>query len=246
MRTHQLTILCFSSLIALCTAQSSEQRKPDPTATPEPNTVKKTMTEGWSDVKVEVVRGNKDHRTLVKGRRAVYKLTDNEDRSTFIPVVAIVAPESGATWVGPEQDRYIESGGVILGIRTILGGTILWRQSLVKPSAPPRKGAELRELSADFERAVDGATLLSSTLSGEPARTTSLRRTIEYPWFFSNGAGSSQPGKPTIRGAEVSGGSVQLKLADQTGEHRATVWIDIKTRKVTKTVEGGVQTFPKS
>lgn len=249
-------LVLLLSLSSPCDAQLPDEGKPAPSAgTPSsPGRMTKSIKETWKDVKVAVLRPGRPDPETVNARRAIYEL-DDEGRSTTIPVVALVAPASGTSWVGPEQDLYLETETGIVGF-DVLGGSLIWCESLLTSAGRGGGGRgvkatqkEAPEIAADFERNVTGTDLRNAIhpvdRKDREATVTRLRPAIKNPWMFTNGPLSSQGGTPKIVRAELAGKTVLLELTDQTGEFQATVWVDIETRKVTKVEEGPWETFPK-
>ena len=240
----------FVSLCSPCDAQSPDELNPAPkTSTQRPaGGVTKSIKETWKDVEVELVRPGKKRPETVNAKRAVYEVSDR-GRSRWFPVVAMVAPGSGAIWVGSEQDLYLETETGMIGFRVVVS-KLVWCESLLSSDGradAARKG--LPEVMAEFEREATGSDLLNTLRpadrEGRESMVTRLEPSIENPWMFTNGQLSAQAGTPKIVGAERSGESIKLELTDQTGQFSATVWIDIKTRKVTKAEEGPWDFFPK-
>jgi hypothetical protein len=59
------------------------------------------------------------------------------------------------------------------------------------------------------------------------------------PWLFQDQGHGSQFKATTIEAIDVSDGKLRLDLKNPTGSHKASVWIDLKTWQVVKTIQDG-------
>ena len=239
----------FLTLFLNCDASSTHEEAAPPMDSTQtsPDRTTKSIKEGWKDVKIELLRPGKQRLEVVNAPRAVYEL-EGAGRTTTIPVVAIVAPTTGSSWVGPEQSRYLETDAGIVGFHA-LGGKLVWCESLLADTGGAKETQKgIAEISADFERIVAGGELLNAmhqvNREVREATVTFLKPSITNPWMFTAGPLSSQGGTPKIVLAKLTDKTLHLELTDQTGQFRAAVWIDLKTRKVTKVEEGPWNLIP--
>jgi beta-lactamase regulating signal transducer with metallopeptidase domain/Leucine-rich repeat (LRR) protein len=194
--------------------------------------IKKSMKGPWKDAKVRVFRVGRKTAQLVAAKRAIWKLSA-EGRSWKRSVIAFVGPSCGLPWVGLEQDGYLDTGTAVSGFHTI-GGRINWHESIVKKDGKA-KARPMAAILAAFDRDVTVRELEAFNI--HPSHETPFNQLIKNPWMFSNGKYNSQPASPRITGGQFDGKSLKLGLTDVTGKFKATVWIDIKSRKVTKVEE---------
>jgi len=201
---------------------------------------KKQMT-SWGNTRSAVFCDGERTPSTVHAKKAVYDVEVREGVFTTIPVTAFVIPETGKIWMGPEQEYYIETDSGIVGFHMRLGGTIFWCKSLAKePARTVKTQSEKNDPSKGFERTVSGFSLFDAQIGADREarreRKTNLNQIISH-WFFSEGVASSQSGLARILRAELSGGLLKLDLANPTGEYKASVWIDVKSRKAIKADE---------
>jgi hypothetical protein len=199
--------------------------------------VEKTLRGDWQEVKREVIR-----------RGTVAPLIVNAHHGSFqvgkitIPVTTFAMPESGQQWVGPEQDCYVEIEKAVIGFR-ISGPELRWSQNLSKAAVPQQAIAQTsKDLATAFASNVDGSQLVESFTftktkpDEESGRVTSLLGVILERRFFARTPESSQPGNPRIVTAQMDDGLLKLDLTNESGEIKATAWIDLDSRTAVRAV----------
>lgn len=176
-------------------------------------------------------------------------------------VIAFVDPASGHVWIGPVHNfhpfnhLYIVTKDGIVGLRLTMDGVIVWRESLADVRSSEK--LSLEEVIARFGPEIDFARCESGYGSpGEADKVamrewsrrhgTDLRDHVFKPNFFlKHRSGGQQLGDTKIVGVTIEGDEVRLDLKNEAAKCTGSVWIDISSRKVTKAVDGDVQTCPK-
>lgn len=156
--------------------------------------------------------------------------------------VSVFVTEKGATWVGPQQDFYVETESGVVGGKK-WGDAVLWCESLLGKRA--NENSDLDTLLARFDKEVDGNALMTAYNGGYPRGESYLKRLTDFRWVLLNIYGQMPDSGGDISGVQVEGNTVRLDLKGCTAESSATVWIDITTKKLLKAVEDGKQVFPK-
>jgi hypothetical protein len=179
-------------------------------------------------------------------------------------VLAFVDPETGYAWIGSGFDAgqmfYLETeSGIVRGevdfAAMALGaprpdqkdvangamayGDLYWDRSLVpKVERGENIDAVIEQFNktnglqaAGFEMRQERSTVLENSLQGVE---TGLN-----PWLFQIERQGSRFKMTTVEAVEVSDGKVRLDLKNPTGSHQASVWIDLKTWQVVKTIQDG-------
>lgn len=238
--TGTLQFVLLLMLFALpCEAQNSVERKTFTVNTARQHRALNatlSVEEAWKDVKIRLLRLGGPPPEEAGAKRAVYVATSGKHKST-VPVIAFVAPTSGRSWVGPEQDVYVEAKTEIAGFH-LYARNLIWCENLWE-TAP--KTQSLAAVVAKFEQDVTAYQLLDAVHPFDEeerlATLTPLNR-IKNDWMFTAGRFSSQVGNPKIVSAEMDGRlTIKLELTDQTETFHATVWLNGKSRQVTKVVE---------
>ena len=63
------------------------------------------------------------------------------------------------------------------------------------------------------------------------------------PWLFQDEGRGSQFTVTTVEAIDVGDGKLRLDLKSPSGSHKASVWIDLKTWQVVKTIQDGKSAF---
>lgn len=246
-------IMGFAFLCAMvtpCEANCSKQRSKD-TMSDFYGTIQAQILirDTWEDVRIKLVRLPTQTVQEIEAKRAVFDVR-TERRTIKIAVVAIIAPKTGNSWIGPEQAGYIETDTGIVGFR-VIGSGLMWQEGLISGTqGVARQTSSMSQLLESFERDVTGSELFEAAFADEPekrkARTISLKPAIKNPWMFTNGKGSSQPGRPKVLDVDAGGkDTFKLTLTDQTEEFHAKIWMNVKARRMTKVEEGPWDYNPK-
>ena len=179
-------------------------------------------------------------------------------------VLAFVDPETGNAWVGSGFDVgqmfYLETesgifcgnvffvGPVALGaarrdihgvvVGSEVSGLIIWNRSFV---ASVKHGENVDAAIKQFNKNID----LKTVERMPEERRISLGDNLHQvengldPWLFQDEGRGSQFKATTIEAIDVSDGKLRLDLKNPTGSHKASVWIDLKTWQVVKTIQDG-------
>jgi hypothetical protein len=217
-----------------------EQADADTLKTENGKNVRVTLKEEWQNATIRVFRVGKKTADAVAGKRAVYEMS-TEGRSWTFPVIAFVGPSCGRPWIGPEHDGYLDTGEKVEGFQSI-GAHIQWYDRMDEEG---NDGQPLPERIKTFDRGFRGEHPANDW--GKKRRnyrnylrrgiSTELKPHIKYPWMFTNGPYDSQGAPAKITWGQMDGKSLKLDLTDPLGISKATVWIDVKSKKVTKAEE---------
>lgn len=214
-------------------------RQPEPVATSNDlernTTMNKRIKEGWRQATCKFLRRDEREPVSVTCKRAVYEIEFKEGMFHSVAVTAFLSPQSRIPWLGPEQEYYVETDTGVTGFQ-MRTGNVLWCESLAKVLGQQSSGKwTVDGLLTAFEENVSGTALFEASVASNPKteaeHTTDLRPAIKTLWFFADRPFSSGVGFPRIVAAERNNGQLRLDLTNQTGELKAAVLVDIKTRK---------------
>ncbi|MDF1812265.1 MAG: hypothetical protein P1V20_08625 [Verrucomicrobiales bacterium] len=180
-------------------------------------------------------------------KKAVYEYEVGTHGGAHVTVTAFVCSDTGNMWVGPNQAFYIDASSGVVGGTLINGGLLLWCESMIKNNKSPHSKNELDKAIDRFEKQVDLGALVEAEIGpagGGIMPLTDLREAFA-PWFFVDAPESSTVGNVMIVSVEVDAVKACLEISNLDSGRAGKVWINIKSRKVTKATEGGKQTFPK-
>jgi hypothetical protein len=220
-----------------------------------------TVKSNWMDAKVILYRTTGGAVQLYAKREIV--TVRFGPYTNDVNVVAFVDPDTGNAWVGSSFDFgqifYLETesgivcGNVFFGGAAALGaprrdingvivgsevsGRVNWDRSFV---ARVNRGETVDAAIEQFNK----HTELKSVDSGmRQERRTFLGDNLHRvenglnPWLFQDERHGSQFKITTIEAIDVSDGKLRLDLKSPTGNHKASVWIDLKTWQVVKTIQ---------
>ena len=200
-----------------------------------PENVEKKQVEKWKDSKVRLLRSGKQPAVVINAKRAVYEIRHGS-RKQIITVIAFSDLKSGTSWVGPEQDAYLEMQGKILGFR-FSGKKIRWCRSLLKHD--PK--ATLPDITDRVDQDVTGFSLLCAAAPSNERlaeeKPTRLGSHIKNRSMFTDGHFSAHYAPPIVTKFQWDEGLLKLSLTDQTKRFEAAVWIDVKSREIKKVFE---------
>jgi hypothetical protein len=239
MTAHILMLyLLFIGTIAKCTAQEVNNNKDIP--------MSKTLLVAWQNAaSPDVHSAARQQVGHFITKKASYRTQVNllKDWCINVSVTAFVS-DQGGIWAGPEQEFYVETQSGIVG-GTLRHGILLWCESLVSKRANER--CDINSVVARFEKEVDGPSLATAYNGGENRtaetllkRLTDLREFLTYKFFRDavNAGG-------VFQSSLITGDDLQLNLKSNDGLSTASLWLNLKTRKVVKSVVDGKQVFPK-
>ena len=222
-----------------------------------------TWTTKWMNTKVTLYRTTGGAVQLAAKRAGVTVLYGLYTNDT--DVVAFVDTDTGNAWIGEgfgidhrmfylETESGIVRGsvgfsrlelgaalvdehGVITGSRAF--GEVGWDRSCV---TSVKRGENVETAIDQFNKNDD----LKSVWRGfRTERRTLLGDNLDRvengldPWLFQGEQHGSQFTETTIEAVDVSDGKLRLDLKNPTGSHKVSVWIDLKTWKVLKTIQDG-------
>lgn len=217
----------------------------------------------WQEWSGEVLRRDGQPPEKVVGKKAECRLTHPSFRPgefTIVPITVFVT-RNGDMWVGHEQSFYLETDSGVVGIRT-RNRAVKWSVSLV---AKQNDKPVLEEILRRLESTVTAQEMASGVKAGTDRNKSHDRFSgldmLQHIYFCPNAVDDLHLAFSTITGLHavnveairVEGGELRMELRDgkypgikiPLGRYSATLWIDIKTRKVTKAIENGKQVFPK-
>lgn len=218
-----------------------------PSATPRTMKLKNVKHSTWTPITIEMLSTTAGTPEKMEARKTVFEYSGSFGTSTC-PVTAFVSSKSRAIWIGPEQDFHVELDSGITGGR-LVNGFLLWCDSIAhNQNATNDVDSAIRE----FESARELGELLAAEVPGpdfetKAKRSTDLRKVFNV-WAFSAGKENTAISRTTkLLTSEIHGKEKELKLTieNPASEFKGEVWIDVRTRKITKATEGGKQVFPK-
>jgi len=200
--------------------------------------INKERQGGWQDEKCQLVRRDNKGCIIIEAKSAIYDIKYENGGQHSVPVTVFCAPKSENSWVGPEQDLYIETAAGIVGLRIEETGIAFSTESLRKNASRILKSTTKLDDLTEFVENLAATDLVNAqigvNLEDRTSRRTDLRRVVKSHWFFDKGPGSSEGGKARILGAEIEGDQVRLRLENETRQLKADVWIEIKTNEAVK------------
>jgi hypothetical protein len=155
------------------------------------------------------------------------------DRSE-VPAVVFINPRTRHVWANREMDFYIETGSRIVGIIQHGGGYFEWRDSLIDTAAA---NVDLAEVAARLEREVDSDAAEFAELQYDLVdlqHEVGLRDDLGESFFDE---GRSDGPYVHVNRVTVNDGQLRLDLQSPSRDRRATVWIDLESRKATRAEE---------
>ncbi len=221
-----------------------------------------TVKTNWTDAKVTLYRTTRGTVQLAAKREVVTvcygPYTNDWD------VLAFVDPETENAWLGSsmviqpkfylETESGIVRGTVLFGGMALGGfspdehdvntngvmayGDVYWDRSLF---SSVKRGENVDAVIEQFDKN-NGLELVTEPKF--PEKTTVIENSLQRienglnPWFFVDERQGSQS-VTTIEVVDVSDGKLRLDLINPTGNHKASVWIDLKTWQVVKTIQDG-------
>jgi len=217
----------------------------------------------WQEWSGKMLRRDGQPPVKVVGKKAQCKVTGQyfgPNEFAIAPFTVFVT-DGGEVWAGPEQSYYLETASGVIGIRT-RSRAIEWCESLVSKQ---KDKTALEEILRHVESTMTAQEIRSGVKAGTDRNNSRDRFTgldmLQSIYFCPNAVDNLHVAFSTITGLHtvnvaairVEGGELHMELRDgkypgvniPLGRYSATVWIDIKTRKVTKAIENGKQVFPK-
>jgi len=212
--------------------------------------IKKRKQPQWESKSQAVHRvGNRSPADVVS-KEAIYEFEwgDPVHRASFA-VSAFAASAGGQVWVGPKQDFYIETDSCVVGGKLGRTGFFRWCESMVETKRGERQ-IGLKEAISRFDREVNLKAFFIFNERFDDSKwlelhLTDSRNVLKDRFFFADRLRGQQEAEVKIVAVEISGGEVRLDLQNVTAKRTGSVWIDIKSRKVTKAVEDNEVTFSK-
>jgi hypothetical protein len=224
-----------------------------------------TLKTNWTNKKITLYRTTGGAVRLEAKREVI---TEQAGLHTFdVDVFAFVDPDTGNAWVGhslssfgDKQAFYLETESGIHQAAVVFGkvalgavmpyqhdvtngimafGHIYWDGSFVEKV---KRGENADAVIEQFNKTND----LKSVATGmRRERITFIEDSLNRvetglnPWFFLDERHGSQFAMTTIEAIDVSVEKLRLDLKNPAGDHKASVWIDLKTWKVVKVVQDG-------
>lgn len=212
----------------------------------------------WKDVTIQVYSTGKDGQERVNGKSAYYHIRHSDAREVAamkkgygfelivrVPVTVFVT-KSGRVWAGAEQQFYIETDSRIFGGKMWVM-YLLWNESLLAKG--PNEITDVYKALRRFDledNALELENTYDNTRGPDENRVNRLMCMSDYLSSFFVGDTSHIglfPWAKAFRGVHVSGTAVRLDF--QGVASKGSVWVDIESRKVLRSVENGKQVFPK-
>jgi hypothetical protein len=243
-------------------AYGDEANAPTSTNTPQ-SYATATVKTNWMDAKVTLYRAM--GRAVQLDAKLEFVTLIYGPHTNDVNILAFDDPETGNAWLGsseviqPKFYLETESGivrGTVVFARMALGGfrpdehdvstngvmaygEVHWDRS-VFPRV--KRGENVDAVIEQFDKN-NGLKLMAKPMF--PQKTTVIENSLQRienglnPWFFVDERQGSQS-VTTIQAIDVSDGKLRLNLINPTGSHKASVWIDLKTWQVVKTIQDGM------
>jgi hypothetical protein len=211
---------------------------------------KRIVKGDWTDEKVTLYRATGDVLQL-DGKQAIFtEIFGNGKLDSTI--IAFVDPLTGKAWAGLKQTFYFETKSEIVGGFLDVSGaghsdgspdsadaSLLWSYS---PVPDVKSGEDANVFVKYFDKNV-GFNGLQKEQRPDKAYSTLLglvygNKTIGLnPLPFIEAKPGSQDAFGSIDRIEAENGKLRLDLKSASGEHKASIWIDMETMKVTKVIQ---------
>jgi hypothetical protein len=203
------------------------------------NWIDPSLIEKQRDWSPTAVLLNKDDGSSVpvKAMRGAYRFGRPPGRVAEIPCILFIDAQTRQVWAGRGWDFYVETGEGIFGIWDTGFGILRWHTSAIEKLKP---GETLEVLLKRYDSERKYSNLLRPPDAGE----TDLRGMLNRE-FFNATPGSSNPGPVTFTDIALHDDTLEVQIESPTRAFHAQVWIDVKSKKVVKSVEDGDQVFPK-
>ncbi|MBI5395807.1 MAG: hypothetical protein HZA91_10960 [Verrucomicrobia bacterium] len=247
---HTFGTLILATLLVVAGIETSAEAPAQGREEHSKNSGKIERLGSWEEVTLEVhsMTNRPVERVRARASRHIARFTFRGETKPADVTVTVFATKSGRVWVGPEQLFYIETESGIVGGKMWGESKILWCESLINKAENQR--SDLDSAVGRFEKEVSGPRLFDA-YNGYALRSDEEQIKLITPFnrVLINFLGSTS-GNPEceykVRVVDVIGNTLCL---DMKGPRKrcpaATLWIDIKSRKVVKAVENGKQVFPK-
>jgi hypothetical protein len=190
--------------------------------------------EPWADVQVTVLvpasAGSPSRRVLTDAKTLYYS-----SPNVGIPL-ALISDRNTSYVVCGSQSFFVFRDGDVLGALVEPAGLTVRNSCYRLPRQTGNDGAVIASFMATFDDAQMLALYRKST-------RIDLTPGIPIPFWTAHGGLDSQPGQPEIVEMDLMGNNLRLLLAGAGGKLRATFWIDIARRVLTRTEMDGKIVF---
>jgi hypothetical protein len=164
----------------------------------------------------------------------------SRNRPYDIDVMILTNPKTGSVWADLPMTFYIDTDSGMEGAQVSLGGALFWKHSHTKRI---KERESLAALAARFESSLDSYVKDFDPINSVED-STDLGEHLKPFYFVTRADGLGQLCELPPKTVSVQGSTLLLEF-DNTWNSRATIYIDVNTRKVVKAVEDGKQMFPK-
>jgi hypothetical protein len=254
-----LALVLSGGLFGCCIARADETNAVQ-------SYVTATIKTNWTDAKVTVYRAT-GGAVQLDAKREVVTVHNGPYYTDEVDVVAFLDNETGKAWVGSGFDAepifYIETeSGIVCGrvgfLTANLGasrpdvngaisgeedyGFVIWDGSFV---SSVKHGENVDAAIEQFNQNIELKSVERMPEKGRTILGDNLDRVENGldPWLFQDEGRGSQFKETTVEAIDVGDGKLRLDLKSPSGSHKASIWIDLKTWKVVKTIQDGKSAF---
>ncbi len=204
----------------------------------------------WETTTVDLLSTRSAGVRRVTARQCSYHIRLDPGRPDFgneSVLLTVFVTDSGQTWAGPEQDFYIETDSGVVGGN--VSKWLLWCDSLLARRAGEKDAVDT--LPARVDRQIGGYDLSNaqtgSIMDDDIYSDSILRERYSfYRDFLGQGFFETfvEPDGRAYRAAQVIGNTLRLDIRGRGGLSTASVFVEIKSRRVHHCTVDGRKVFP--
>ncbi len=190
-------------------------------------------TKPWEETTIKLIVPGSSGPTRTTSKSENLNAKSVQYGSRF-PLAAVFDPHTRTSYiVSGGQTFYIsDSSGMIACF--LFGGKLGCRKDYFKMS---KSGGNLDLLISRFISEFDEQKLASQ--EDKNLFGVSLSVAAPFGFFTAQSLGGSQPGTPSIKAIDLTDGLLRLDLVSEGGKFAGSFWIDLKARKVIKSIIDG-------
>jgi len=153
-------------------------------------------------------------------------------------VMALKNPETGHCWIGlvrqPPSDFYIDTKEGILSLFNVPWGFHWFTRAITNTGS----NQSIDDIIKMYDKRKEYLNMDDTS-----AGATNFRDVLKV-YFFGRVPEASVEDPAKIADMRITHGQLEVKMVSPHGDFQAHVWIDLKTKQVTKAYEDGKQVFP--
>jgi|SRR5665213_3246465 len=208
-----------------------------------PKSMKMKITEPWKDVTIKLIvagssgsRAAKSKTEEIKARRAVYEIMPNpiKGRAEYSMLLIHDPYTKKQVFIEGEYSFYVSDSSGMKGV-FVASGVIMWSDSYLElPDTNLNDTAIIQ-----FEKNFDGEKLQLEQNKRLTVNRMGLNQVVSH-WYFSM---SPAPGggivDPQVETVDLTDGVLRLDIRNPATKIPASLWIDLKAKRVIKSVVNG-------